>query len=73
MKIFVCTLDGKKNQYDIKPDDKIKDLKLKLKEKTGIETDHLLIVYKGNILKDDILIHESVKEGEKLHMILRLK
>lgn len=53
MKILVKDSTNRRKIIEVGQNEKIKDVKLKLKEKMGINNTNFLLHYNGNILDDD--------------------
>lgn len=55
MRIVVKDSTNRRKVIEVDENEKIKDVKLKLKEKMGINNTNFLLHYNGNILDDDEL------------------
>lgn len=53
MRILVKDSTNRRKVIEVEQNEKIKDIKLKLKEKMGINNTNFLLHYNGNILDDD--------------------
>jgi len=53
MRILVKDSTNRRKVIEVEQNEKIKDVKLKLKEKMGINNTNFLLHYNGNILDDD--------------------
>jgi len=53
MEIYVIDLDGKKGTYEVNPSDKIKDIKARVEDKTGVDRNVQRLSFQGVLLEND--------------------
>jgi len=53
MEIYVIDLDGKKGTYEVNPSDKIKNIKARVEDKTGVDRNAQRLSFQGNLLEND--------------------
>ena len=74
MIIKIKLLNGKVTPFEVEPQEKIIDIKVRLQEKQGIEPDQQRLVLNGRPLVDDKTVEESkIKEGAVLNLLLSLR
>jgi len=73
MLIQVKTLTGRKINLDLKEDNLIKDIKMELMEKEGIDVAQIRLICKGKQLNDTMRIDTEINSGDIIHMVLSLR
>ena len=73
MQIFVKTLTGKITTLEVKPNDPIEDVKVKLQSKVGIPPDQQCLIFEGRQLEaGHVLSDYKIEADETLYFVLRL-
>ena len=74
MQIYVKTLDGKSVSMDIFRHEKIRDMKIKIQEKLGIDPDEQNLIFQEAILHDDKTVDEfGLSDNSVINVIARLR
>ena len=74
MKIFIQTVTGKLIPFDVKPNDKIENVKLKFQEQEGLHPELQRLIFSGIQLEDNKTFADyNIKNESKIHLILKLK
>ncbi|TRM67423.1 ubiquitin-related domain-containing protein [Schizophyllum amplum] len=74
MLIKVKTLTGKEIELDADPEDKIRRVKEKVEEQTGIPPDQQRLIFSGRQLKNEQSVQEvGITPGSVLHVVLALR
>jgi len=74
MQIQIKFLDGRKEDYNLEPEDSVDKVKAMLAEKAGMHKDQIRLIYQGQPMLDDkTLADQNVKAGSVIHMILQLR
>ena len=69
MHIFVRKPDGEKFKFDVEPQDKISDIKKRVKDKTGIPPAEQEISFNGQPLKDNTNLRDNgIRHGDVLDL-----
>lgn len=70
MQIFVKTLSGKHITLEVEPTDYIEDVKEKIEDKEGIDSNHIKLVFAGKVLEDGNTLQDySIQKDSTLHLI----
>ncbi|AAD25767.1 Belongs to the PF/00240 Ubiquitin family [Arabidopsis thaliana] len=71
MMIFIKTLTGRTNTYEVKGSDTIRELKAKHEEKEGIPVEQQRLIFQGRVLEDSKAISDyNIKHESTLHITL---
>ena len=75
MKIFVKSLNGSKQEYNVdSAEATVRMLKDQLQEREGIPADQLRIIFRGKLLVNaDKLVDKNVSAGDTLHSAIMLR
>ena len=74
MQIFVKYFTGKIININVKKDDNIENLKLKINEEEGIPANKQRLIFNGIDLKDQkTCSHYKIKEESFLNLVVKLK
>lgn len=69
MQIFVKTLSGKHITLEVEPTDHIEDVKEKIEDKEGIDSNHIKLVFAGKVLEDGNTLQDySIQKDSTLHL-----
>ena len=67
-------MDGKTVPVDIFRHEKIRDMKIKIQEKLGIDPDEQKLIFQGAILHDDKTVDEfGLSDNSVINVIARLR
>lgn len=73
MHIFVKTLTGKTETFNVNQSDTVKDIKEKIQEKNGVSTNKQRLIFTGKQLEDHQTMEQyNIKKDSTLHLMLRL-
>lgn len=74
MQIFIKTLTGRKQAFNVEPNDTVEAVKMMLQEKEGIQIDQIRLIFSGKQLSDpQTLDSYSIGAGATMHMVLQLR
>ena len=73
MLIQVKTLTGRKINLNLQNDNIIRDIKMELMEKEGIDVSQIRLICKGKQLNDTMRIDSELNSGDIIHMVLSLR
>ncbi len=73
MQIFVMTLTGRTITLVVEPEDSIRAVKEKLKDKDAVPVEEQRLIYSGHQLHDSKKLSDySIQKDSTLHLVLRL-
>lgn len=74
LQIFVLTLDGKRDEFQVSLNMNIEEFKILYQEVAGVPTDQQSIIYAGMQLEDSHTFRKlHVKSGATFHLVLKLR
>ena len=73
MQIFIKTLTGRTVSLIVQPNDTVRQVKEKYKDKDGVPVAEQRLIFAGSELKDKLELSEySIQSESTLHLVLRL-
>jgi large subunit ribosomal protein L40e len=74
MLVYIKTLAGTKQNFDLEGDTTVHQIKNILQEKEGILIEQIKLIYGGKQLADENRLSDyNVEPGNTLHMVLQLR
>jgi len=68
--LFIKTLTGKVIVVDVRGADTIRDVKIKVRDKEGVQPDQQRLLFTGKQLKDEYSLHQyNIKEESTVDLI----
>ncbi|XP_067465751.1 polyubiquitin-like [Thunnus thynnus] len=73
IQVFLRNEKGKVSTYDIKPDETVKNFKLKVESREGVAADQQRLIHQGREMSTGRLADYNVREHSTIDMTLRLR